>query len=121
MSTDVEPVLSESPSSQTSGSRLPALDALRAVGAIAVVATHVGFWTAATADPFWGGLVARLNVGVAIFFVLSGFLLFRPFVRSAAGQTPVPDTNRYLVRRAVRILPAYWLAVIVSLIVLPQT
>src|SRR4030081_2875833 len=118
MSTDVEPVLSESPSSPTSvSSRLPALDALRAVGAVAIVATNVGFWTAATADPFWGGLVARLNVGVAIFFVLSGFLLFRSFARAAEGQTPAPDTNRYLVRRGVRILPAYWLAVIVSLVV----
>jgi peptidoglycan/LPS O-acetylase OafA/YrhL len=104
-----------------SGDRLPALDALRAIGAIAIVATHVGFWTATTADGFWGGVAARLDVGVAIFFVLSGFLLFQPFVRAAAAQAPAPDTYRYLVRRAVRILPAYWLAVTVSLIVLPQT
>ena len=88
MSTDDESVRREDTS------RLPALDALRAVGAIAVVATHVGFWTAATSDPFWGGLVARLNVGVAIFFVLSGFLLFRPFAQSAATRTTAADTYR---------------------------
>ena len=76
--------------------RLPALDALRAVGAAAVVGTHVSFATGATADPRWGGLLSRLDVGVAIFFVLSGFLLFRPYAHAAAhgarpsGRPPLP-------------------------------
>ena len=69
--------------------RLPALDALRAIGAVAVVGHHVGFQTAATMNTTWGGWLARLDVGVAIFFVLSGFLLFRPWALNAAtGQRP---------------------------------
>ncbi|MEU8125591.1 acyltransferase [Micromonospora sp. NPDC049049] len=100
--------------------RLPALDALRAIGAVAVVGHHVGFQTAATMNTTWGGWLARLDVGVAIFFVLSGFLLFRPWALSAATGQARPRAGRYLWRRALRILPAYWLAVLVCLIVLPQ-
>ncbi|GLH97742.1 acyltransferase family protein [Phytohabitans aurantiacus] len=109
-----------SPDLQTTApSRLPALDALRAVGAAAVVGTHVGFATGGIGDPTWGGWLARLDVGVALFFVLSGFLLFRPYVHALATGGDRPGAGRYLWRRAVRILPAYWLTVAVSLLVLP--
>src|SRR5690348_13119201 len=100
-------------------SRLPALDVLRAVGAAVVVGAHVGFATGATADPAWGGLLARMDVGVCLFFVLSGFLLFRPYAYATAQQNSRPGAGRYLWRRARRILPAYWLTVVVCLAVLP--
>jgi len=100
-------------------SRLPALDALRAIAAGVVVATHVGFATGITGATAFGGLLARMDVGVAIFFVLSGFLLFRPFAYAAATGGRRPGVRRYLWRRALRILPAYWLTVVVCLAVLP--
>jgi peptidoglycan/LPS O-acetylase OafA/YrhL len=84
-----------------------------------VVAVHVGFNTGQVGVPFWGGIVARLDSGVAIFFVLSGFLLFRPFVLARATGTKNPSVGRYLLRRALRILPAYWLVVVVVLLALP--
>ncbi|MGN9813229.1 acyltransferase family protein [Micromonospora sp. BQ11] len=99
--------------------RLPALDALRAIGAVAVVGHHVGFHTGVSMNTQWGGWLARLDVGVAIFFVLSGFLLFRPWALNAATGRPRPRPGRYLWRRALRILPAYWMAVVVCLVVLP--
>ncbi|MGC4895170.1 acyltransferase family protein [Micromonospora sp. DT31] len=99
--------------------RLPALDALRAIGAVAVVGHHVGFQTAVTMNTTWGGWLARLDVGVAIFFVLSGFLLFRPWALGVATGHPRPRAQRYFWRRALRILPAYWLAVVVCFVVLP--
>ncbi|NJP34963.1 acyltransferase family protein [Micromonospora thermarum] len=116
MSTAAAPSASES---SVTG-RLPALDALRAIGAVAVVGHHVGFNTGVSMNTQWGGWLARMDVGVAIFFVLSGFLLFRPWALNAATGRPRPRTGRYLWRRALRILPAYWLAVLVCLIVLPQ-
>lgn len=100
--------------------RLPALDALRAIGSVAVVAHHVGFHTGVSLNSQWGTWLARMDVGVAIFFVLSGFLLFRPWASSAAAGRPRPGVRRYFWRRALRILPAYWLTVSVCLIVLPQ-
>ena len=100
--------------------RFPCLDAVRALGATAVVATHVGFQTGrSTAGPL-SGTIARGDVGVALFFVLSGFLLFRPWVVSAASQGPRPGIRHYLRRRALRILPAYWLVVTASLVLLPS-
>jgi peptidoglycan/LPS O-acetylase OafA/YrhL len=77
---------------------LPALDGLRAVAAGAVLLTHVAFRTGQTQAGAGGAVLGRLDVGVAVFFVLSGFLLY-PRTR------PV---GRYTLRRAARILPAYW-------------
>ncbi len=101
--------------------RLPALDAVRVIGALAVVGHHVGFATGRnTGDESLGPWLSRLDVGVAVFFVLSGFLLLRPYAHALATRQPGPTTGRYLWRRAARILPAYWVAVVVCLLVLPQ-
>ncbi|MBQ1024540.1 acyltransferase [Micromonospora sp. C95] len=101
--------------------RLPALDAVRVIGALAVVGHHVGFATGRnTGDAALGPWLSRLDVGVAVFFVLSGFLLFRPYAHALATAQPRPSTRRYLWRRAARVLPAYWVAVVVCLLVLPQ-
>lgn len=94
--------------------RLPALDGLRAVAASLVVVTHASYLTGFTVT---GGLVGRLagrgDYGVAVFFALSGFLLHHRFlVERDDGRV---DVGRYLLRRAMRVLPAYWvtLAVVV--------
>ena len=93
--------------------RLPALDGLRAVAALLVVATHAAYLTGATTS---GGLLGRLagrgDFGVAIFFALSGFLLHHGLAADARdGRT---DLRAYAVRRAARVLPAYWLTLVPS-------
>jgi peptidoglycan/LPS O-acetylase OafA/YrhL len=67
-----------------------------------------------------GRIFSRLDVGVAIFFVLSGFLLSRPLFLAAREGRRGPRTKAYLWRRALRILPAYWLTVVAALLLLPQ-
>jgi peptidoglycan/LPS O-acetylase OafA/YrhL len=96
-----------------------ALDGMRALAAFGVLATHVGFNTGRSLDsgPF-APFIARLDFGVTVFFLLSGFLLYRPFVASAVTNTPGPGVRRFYLRRALRILPAYWLAVVVTLTLL---
>ncbi|HTV70084.1 MAG TPA: acyltransferase [Rhizobiaceae bacterium] len=54
--------------------------------------------------------------GVAIFFVLSGFLLARPFWRALDGGKPMSSLRTYAVRRAARILPGFWLALTVTFV-----
>ena len=49
---------------------------------------------------------------VAVFFVMSGFLLFRPMSDRMLDGRPLPNRGRFIVRRLVRIYPAYWLALI---------
>lgn len=96
--------------------RFPALDGVRALAAFGVVATHAGFNSGRSIDsgPF-APLLARLDFGVTLFFLLSGFVIYRPFVVSGlAGRRPAP-IRPFLLRRAARILPAYWLTVTVVL------
>src|SRR6185295_16799069 len=63
-------------------------------------------------------LAHELRLGLVLFFVLSGFLLFRPWVRAALTGAPGPRVGHYLLRRAARILPAYYLAVAGSIALL---
>jgi peptidoglycan/LPS O-acetylase OafA/YrhL len=95
------------------GDRYPALDGLRAIAVLCVVLTHVGFQTGETFRGSLGALLARLDVGVTIFFLLSGFLLYGPFVRAQLAARPAPSVRGYLRNRALRVLPGYWVAVLV--------
>ncbi|MFT4299106.1 MAG: acyltransferase [Aeromicrobium sp.] len=96
------------------------LDGLRAVAAVAVVATHTGFWAGAYDDGLIGALAHRLEVGVAVFFVLSGFLLGRPHIERALRGTPVEPVRRYYRKRVLRIWPVYLLVVVAALTLVPQ-
>lgn len=95
------------------------LDGLRALAATAVVVTHVGFWTGNYTPDVVGRVLARCDVGVPIFFVLSGFLLSRPFFLASVRGRPGPRPAAYLWRRGLRILPAYWLTVAAAFLLLP--
>jgi len=86
------------------------MDALRALAALSVLASHVLLVDLGARVP---GIFGALGSGVTIFFVISGFLLYRPFVAARAGGPPAPPLMAYLRRRAVRIFPAYWLALTV--------
>lgn len=95
---------------QTRPARVLGLDLLRAVAAWLVLLSHVAFWSGAGAQGVVGGLAVRGELGVAVFFALSAFLLSTPFVRRALGDRQQWTLGRYLVRRGARILPAYLLA-----------
>jgi peptidoglycan/LPS O-acetylase OafA/YrhL len=99
--------------------RFPGLEGLRAIGIIAVFLTHNSFATGTTFStkghvhigPYSGrpaDLLGHLEIGPAIFFMISAFLLYRPFVAAAFDDTAPPSTRRFLRRRFVRVFPAYW-------------
>jgi peptidoglycan/LPS O-acetylase OafA/YrhL len=94
----------------------PALDTVRIVGAVCVLTTHTAFWAGSyTHNQLVGPFLARMDVGVALFFVLSGFLLFRPWlVRSQLGLRS-PSLPDYYVRRVFRIFPVYLVAAVLAL------
>jgi peptidoglycan/LPS O-acetylase OafA/YrhL len=95
----------------------PVLDTLRAVGALCVVTTHVAFQSGDyVRHGIIGSLLSRLDVGVAIFFVLSGFLLSRPYLARAETGRPHPSTARYYWKRLVRIYPVYAVSVVIALL-----
>lgn len=98
---------------------LPAVEGMRACAAMGVVVTHVAFQTGHSSGVS-GRLFGRFDLAVAVFFALSGFLLWRAHAAAARGLRPRPRTGHYLRSRAVRIMPAYVVAVVVILSLLPD-
>jgi peptidoglycan/LPS O-acetylase OafA/YrhL len=95
--------------SVTHHERWVSVDALRAIAALMVLVSHAGLL--ALAEPVGVAKQAsRLGVGVWIFFAASGYLIAGPFLRALLEGRRTPPVRRYAVRRAVRILPAYWVA-----------
>lgn len=86
--------------------RRPALDGLRALAALGVVVHHA--WQFSGNPEPWD-LWLQLSLGVALFFTLSGFLVYGPW---AAGRTP--RIGRFYALRAARILPLYYLTLAVA-------
>jgi peptidoglycan/LPS O-acetylase OafA/YrhL len=94
--------------------RFGSLDGLRALGALGVLSTHVGFASGDALNGPFRGLLARLDVGVAVFFAISGFLLYRPHLVAMVESRSRPRTRTYLWHRGLRILPALWIATLMA-------
>jgi peptidoglycan/LPS O-acetylase OafA/YrhL len=93
--------------------RFPLTVGLRAMAAIAIIIGHAWFFT----DGFGGfttslpnRLIVRWDGVVAIFFMLSAFLLYRPMIANRVGGAAPPTTSAYAWRRFLRLYPAYWVA-----------
>lgn len=94
--------------------RVPSLTGIRAVAALLVVATHAAYTTGKYTHGYAGLLFARMEMGVPIFFVLSGYLLFGPWVKSVAAGASWPSLGRYAWHRVRRIMPAYVITVLAA-------
>lgn len=117
---------------------LPALEGLRAVASLGIIGTHVAFQTGHDVGALWERVLGRFDFFVAVFFTLSGFLLWRSHrvgfasrrVSLSGAQTPSgkPRSNRlsqwagvlkYYRKRVARIIPAYWVLVVIVLAFFP--
>lgn len=111
----------EAPRSQKTGSRdIAALDGVRAIAAMMVVALHLGEivgvpWSINGA-PLLTTFTVFGRMGVDLFFVLSGFLLFRPYARALLFQQPWPSLRSFYLRRAFRIWPGYYVTLFAMLL-----
>ena len=96
--------------------RIPGADGLRAIACLLVVWHH----TTQRFNPenaagwiqnihFFG---MRGEVGVSLFFVLSGCLLSLPFWNSFVNGEKFPSLRFYTINRAARIIPAFWINLI---------
>jgi peptidoglycan/LPS O-acetylase OafA/YrhL len=97
--------------------RFAIADALRLLAIVAVVFNHLVL----IAHPlFRGHAFEFIHVGrwgVAMFFVLSGYLLSTPYLRSIVNGAPWPSTRLFLIRRVLRIFPLYLVGLAFSVIV----
>lgn len=89
--------------------RFPLIDPLRGIAAAGVFLYHF-----ANVEHANTGVLGRIfdhgNFGVTLFFLISGFLLYRPFVTAREQSAPRIKPLRFYERRALRIIPAYWAA-----------
>ena len=117
----LESVDGQTDEAAVSGTRsfLPAVEGMRACAAMGVVLTHVAFQTG-NSGGWYGRLFTRFDLAVAVFFALSGFLLWRGHAAAARGLRRRPPTGHYLRSRLVRIMPGYLVAVVVILALLPD-
>jgi peptidoglycan/LPS O-acetylase OafA/YrhL len=111
------------PAARDRARRMAAVDGLRAVAALSVVGYHAWLYTqrmpsASNVGGLGGSVVHEFRLGLVLFFVLSGFLLYQPWLRSALEGEPAPRLGGYLMRRGARIVPAYYLALAGSLLLL---
>ncbi|AFZ23106.1 putative acyltransferase [Cylindrospermum stagnale PCC 7417] len=97
---------------------LPYLDGLRGLASLYVVLVHVEPLIADQLSVFWTFFVRTMKYGafsVISFIVLSGYVLMLPVVRSENSQLSGSFVN-YIKRRARRILPPYYMALFISIL-----
>jgi peptidoglycan/LPS O-acetylase OafA/YrhL len=94
--------------------RVASLTGIRAVAALLVMLTHAAYTTGNYTHGYVGLVYSRMEIGVPIFFVLSGFLLFGPWVKAVASDGAPPSVRRYTWHRVRRIMPAYVVTVLVA-------
>jgi peptidoglycan/LPS O-acetylase OafA/YrhL len=102
--------------SVSTAERVSSLTGIRAIAALLVLGTHAAYTTGKYPQGYWGTFYSRMEIGVPIFFVLSGFLLFGPWVRAVADDRPPPSVARYAWHRVRRIMPAYAVTVVAAFV-----
>lgn len=104
----------------TGHERLASVDLLRAVAALSVLFSHAyafPIWSQPeAATPLRVALTTAFSTGVYLFFAVSGYLIAGPFLRALIGGGEAPSASGYARRRAIRIFPAWWIALAVVIL-----
>ncbi len=103
-------------------------DGVRGVGMICIIIAHLaggalvidgvfaaGFRRAYGTFP--GIVLSGLQLALPVFFVLSAYLISRPYVRAYVLGRRTPSLRRYLTHRVLRIIPVFWLLSVLMLLV----
>jgi peptidoglycan/LPS O-acetylase OafA/YrhL len=103
---------------------LEGIEGLRGLAAGSILVYHVWLYSQpgrhlANFGPLTRYVFPQLPLGVTLFFTLSAFLLYGPIVAAVLDGRPLPRTRPYLVNRGLRILPAYWVILAVTAVLLP--
>ena len=100
-----------------SHARFPLFDSLRGLAAISILFVHVSDLHRRIQRHLARPTVSHLDIGVPFFFLLSAFLLYRPFVAARVRAERPTRLGGYARRRFLRIAPAYWAVLTIAAIV----
>ncbi len=105
-----------------------ALDGVRAVACLCVISFHLNLfsllahlWLPILNDvgaTFISSIALAGEMGIMLFFILSGFLLFLPFAKAIVFDQPRPPLRRYYIRRIFRIFPGYYISLFLMVLYL---
>jgi peptidoglycan/LPS O-acetylase OafA/YrhL len=105
------------------GRNIVVLDGVRACAILAVMSFHISQkadpWDIAK-HPFLSSIETFGGSGVTLFFILSGFLLFLPFAKSLLFQAKWPSIRQFYLKRVLRIMPGYYVALFVIILLSQQ-
>ena len=103
------------------------LDGVRAVAILTVAFYHISLMTRGTlwspneqSHYIMSSVALSGGAGVTLFFVLSGFLLFMPYAKAFLFDKSWPKTWQFYMRRVLRIVPAYYIALFLIIILSQQ-
>lgn len=106
-------------------STIASLDGVRAIACLSVVSYHltlvttqdIRLWYPQNISPWLATLAYAGDTGVTLFFVLSGFLLFMPYAKALLFDSSLPQARHFYLRRALRILPAYYVTLFLMILI----
>ncbi|MBO0796034.1 MAG: acyltransferase, partial [Ktedonobacteraceae bacterium] len=107
-------------------SNIDVLDGVRALACLCVVTLHISLitthditlWSPGDMPPVIAAVAMAGDTGITLFFILSGFLLFLPYAKALLfEQGDWPSMRRFYLRRALRILPAYYLSLVLMVVI----
>ncbi|WP_073695475.1 acyltransferase [Mycobacterium sp. ST-F2] len=87
------------------GARIAGLEGPRGFGCLCVIFVHCSIHFAP--DVLASTRIDFIGQALTFFFVLSGFLLYLPYVQRYRDGRELPATGQYLMRRVLRVFPAY--------------
>ena len=97
------------------GRRIKSVEGVRGVACLTVrwfhlneIARSTHIWNPLQSNILFSAVALAGAAGVTLFFVLSGFLLFMPFVKATLFESQWPSTWRFYLRRVLRIIPGYY-------------
>ena len=106
-------------------STIAPLDGVRAIACLSVVAYHLTLITTHDLRLWYPDRLPRLvtsimftgDTGVNLFFILSGFLLFMPYVKALLFDHAWPSMRTFYIRRVLRILPVYYVSLFLMILI----
>ncbi|TXI21826.1 MAG: acyltransferase [Roseateles sp.] len=110
--------VSPTPSTAMLSRSLQSLETLRIVAALLVVCAHVPAYDIPVIGWWLGANLFLGSIGVDLFFVISGVVIGLSTVRALSSPSAQRPLAQFLIARAFRIFPLYWIMTAATILLL---